>query len=33
MQWRLRYIACKFSRKENLVIKIRLGMIKATKLG
>lgn len=30
MKWRLKYLSCKFTHKDNVVIKIRLGMIKST---
>lgn len=29
MQWRLRYLACRFTKEDNVVIKIRLGMLKS----
>lgn len=33
MQWRLRYLACRFTQKDNIVIKIRLGMVKSAAEG
>lgn len=29
MQWRLRYLKCRFTREDNYVIKVRMGMIRA----
>lgn len=29
MQWRVRYLKCRFTREDNYVIKVRMGMIRA----